>query len=87
MGGGVEIIISLLFMALLLSVNFVASVAEGREIYLVLMEGHPVAFHRGYSRREDGRRVEPNRFGFKNCGNILRPKKRAWGRNPVCIVI
>ncbi|GLT72653.1 hypothetical protein SLA2020_445650 [Shorea laevis] len=60
MGGGVEIITSLLFMALLLSVNFVASVAEEREIYLVLMEGHPVAFHRGYSRREDGRRVEPN---------------------------
>lgn len=60
--------ISLQFMALLLSVNFVASVAEEREIYLVLMEGHPVAFHSGYPPREDGRRVKPiNRFGLKTC--------------------
>ncbi|KAE7995356.1 hypothetical protein FH972_000165 [Carpinus fangiana] len=59
MGGGVERMISLQFMALLLSVNFVASVAEEREIYLVLVEGHPVAFHRGYPPSEDGRRVKP----------------------------
>jgi hypothetical protein len=65
--GGVERMISLQFMALLLSVNFVASVAEEREIYLVLMEGHPVAFHRGYPPSEDGRRVKPKRFGLETC--------------------
>ena len=67
MGGGVERMISLQFMALLLSVNFVAAVAEEREIYLVLMEGHPVAFHTGYPPSEDERRVKPKRFGLKTC--------------------
>jgi hypothetical protein len=69
MGGWVDIITSLQFMALLLCVNFVASIAEEREIYLVLMEGQPVAFHRGHPPHEDGRRVvQPNRFGLKTCG-------------------
>jgi hypothetical protein len=64
MGGGFNKLASLQFLLLLLYVNFMACVAEERAIYLVLVEGDPVAFHRGPPLGEDGRRLELNRFGL-----------------------
>lgn len=46
---------------LLLLMAFMACHAEERGIYLVLMEGDPVAFHRGSGPLEEGKRVDPNR--------------------------
>lgn len=57
-----------LIMALLLHVNFVVCIPEERAIYLVLMEGDPVAFHRGSSFHEDARTLhESNRFRSNTC--------------------
>lgn len=67
MGGGFDIIASLQFMLLLFYANFAACIAEERAIYLVLMEGDPVAFHRGSSPGENRRRFELNRFRLKAC--------------------
>ncbi|XP_042945551.1 subtilisin-like protease SBT2.4 isoform X2 [Carya illinoinensis] len=61
MGREIDKIVRLQFiMALLLHVNFVICISEERAIYLVLMEGDPVAFHTGSSFREDARTLEPN---------------------------
>ncbi|GLT62884.1 hypothetical protein SLA2020_354870 [Shorea laevis] len=48
------------FAALLLSLIFTASFAEERRIYLVLIEGEPVAFQGGIQPLQEGRRLDPN---------------------------
>ncbi|KAM1540688.1 hypothetical protein ACFX10_005331 [Malus domestica] len=66
MGGRASVMPPIFFLALIVSVGFV-SFAEERDLYMVLMEGDPVAFHGGsrISSREDGRRLDPNSEVFK----------------------
>ncbi|KAA8520138.1 hypothetical protein F0562_014394 [Nyssa sinensis] len=54
------------FLLLLLFVIVIACLAEEREIYLVLMEGDPVAFHRSSVPLEVGQKVDPNRAHAKH---------------------
>ncbi|KAF6159120.1 hypothetical protein GIB67_032737 [Kingdonia uniflora] len=50
------VVLVLLFMTIIISM----ALAEDRQIYLVLMEGDPVAFHRGVVPFEEGKRHDPN---------------------------
>ncbi|KAF8409609.1 hypothetical protein HHK36_005687 [Tetracentron sinense] len=50
---------------LLLLVIVIAGFAEERAIYLVLLEGDPVAFHRGAATLVEGKRLDPNSSSFK----------------------
>lgn len=47
---------------LLLSMSFIASFAEERAIYLVLMEGEAVAFNGDSLPRQHGRKFDPKRL-------------------------
>ena len=48
--------------AVLLAMSFIASFAEERAIFLVLMEGEAVAFHGDFLPRQHGRRFDPKRL-------------------------
>lgn len=62
MAGKANVMPPLCFIVLLVSVVF-TSFAEERAIYIVLMDGDPVALHGGSSiSREGGRRLDQNRW-------------------------
>ena len=58
MANGVDVLAASRYAALL-AMSFIASFAEERSIYLVLMEGEPVAFHGDILPRQHGRRFDP----------------------------
>ncbi|TQD98726.1 hypothetical protein C1H46_015635 [Malus baccata] len=62
MAGKASLMRPIFVFALIVSVGFI-SFAEERALYIVLMEGDPIAFHGGsrISSREDGRRLDQNR--------------------------
>lgn len=46
---------------MLFAINLVSSIAEDRNIYLVLLEGEPVAFHQGAVPDKQSKRPFSNR--------------------------
>ena len=62
MANGVEVLAASRYAVLLLVMDFIASFAEERAIYLVLMEGEAVAFHGDILPPQHGRRFDPKRL-------------------------
>ncbi|KAF5943587.1 hypothetical protein HYC85_017664 [Camellia sinensis] len=58
------ILVSLPHRVVFLFMIVIACIAEKRDIYLVLMEGDPVAFYQGPMPLEEGRKLDPYRFSL-----------------------
>ncbi|PPS13023.1 hypothetical protein GOBAR_AA07611 [Gossypium barbadense] len=74
MATGVDVLAASSYAVLLLhllAIGTIASVVEERSIYLILMEGEPVAFHGDVLSSQQGRRFDPKSEAYKVHANKL----------------